>query len=85
MATATGGGAEPTATVTIDPRGNLLLIAGEAKHPILVSSPVLQLASEVFRAMLGPKFKEGKRAQGARQVCPELRNNHTFCKLTSCS
>ncbi|KAE9984686.1 hypothetical protein BLS_001681 [Venturia inaequalis] len=54
------GDAEPPATVTIDPRGDLLLIVGETKQPVLVSARVLQVACEVFRAMLGPNFKEGQ-------------------------
>lgn len=59
MASAHGDG-EPPATITIDPRGDLLLIVGEIKRPMLVSARVLQVASEVFRAMLGPNFKEGQ-------------------------
>jgi hypothetical protein len=59
MATENGGD-DPSSTITIDPRGDLLLIVGDIKQPVLVSAHVLQMTSEVFCAMLGPDFKEGK-------------------------
>lgn len=62
-----------TASSTIcDPNGDLILIVGEKKHRIRVSSKILCLTSSVFRAMLGPNFKEGNElASGSvRQVSP---------------
>jgi hypothetical protein len=48
-------------TVKIDPAGDVLLHVGSSKPKahLLVSSKVLSLASPVFAAMLGPRFKEG--------------------------
>jgi len=51
-------------TITIDPRGDICIVArrgGEAA-PVgyLVSSRVLSLASDAFATLLGPNFREGQ-------------------------
>jgi hypothetical protein len=45
--------------VICDPSGDVMLIVGSNKGKIQVSSKVLRLASPVFKALLGPNFKEG--------------------------
>lgn len=45
--------------VICDPSGDIMLIVGSQKGGIQVSSKVLKLTSPVFKAMLGPNFKEG--------------------------
>ncbi|CAK1360128.1 hypothetical protein CB0940_06230 [Cercospora beticola] len=49
--------------VDIDPDGDVVLVCGSADKTkrLRVSSKVLSLASPVFKTMLGPDFKEGKR------------------------
>ncbi|PPJ57385.1 hypothetical protein CBER1_01434 [Cercospora berteroae] len=49
--------------VDIDPDGDVVLVCGKANgsERLRVSSKVLSLASPVFKTMLGPNFKEGKK------------------------
>lgn len=44
----------------IAPEGDLVLIVGEAQVKLLVASAILSSASKVFKALLGPRFKEGQ-------------------------
>ncbi|TVY71521.1 hypothetical protein LSUE1_G005374 [Lachnellula suecica] len=53
--------ASDTETVKIDSAGDVLLIVGSAEPAtrLLVSSKALSLSSPVFKAMFGPRYKEG--------------------------
>jgi hypothetical protein len=77
------GGHNPPSTITIDPRGDLLLIVGGIKQPVLVSARVLRMASEVFRAMLGPDFKEGKELAHHNRY-DTIKAHSTNCIVTGC-
>ena len=46
--------------IIIDPAGDVLLAIGEPPVSLLVSTKVLSVASDVFRAMFGPRFVEGQ-------------------------
>jgi hypothetical protein len=46
-------------SVVCDPQGDIRLIVSGERRQILVSSVVMRLSSKVFKAMLGPNFKEG--------------------------
>ena len=51
--------------MTIAPSGDLVLLVGDpVEVKLLVSSAVLQDASKVFAALLGPHFLEGQPTQG---------------------
>ncbi|KAB5531429.1 hypothetical protein GE09DRAFT_1228228 [Coniochaeta sp. 2T2.1] len=51
---------EQPAVNDIDPNGDVVMVVGPDKHEMRVSSNSLQLASKVFRAMLGPNWSEGQ-------------------------
>ncbi|KAB5529047.1 hypothetical protein GE09DRAFT_1253334, partial [Coniochaeta sp. 2T2.1] len=51
---------EQPAVNDIDPNGDVIMVVGPDKHEMRVSSNSLQLASKVFRAMLGPNWSEGQ-------------------------
>lgn len=50
---------QPPATLEIKADGDLLLLIGSDKLPLLVSSHIFRTASKVFDAMLSPTFQEG--------------------------
>ena len=55
-----GGVVNPPVIVKIDPAGDVLLEVGtDPKLSLLVSSKVLSVTSEVFRALFNPHFEEG--------------------------
>ncbi|CAK1360675.1 unnamed protein product [Cercospora beticola] len=53
--------------VTIEPDGDIVLVVGEHNEQFQVSSRVLSKASPVFKAMLGPNFREGQQKRSSSQ------------------
>ena len=49
----------------IDPHGDVILIVGQDKKRLRVSAMMLFAASPVFKALLGPHFREGQRPRSA--------------------
>jgi hypothetical protein len=49
----------PPSPVDVDPAGDIMLYAGPDLYRMRLPSHFLILASEPFRAMLGPGFEEG--------------------------
>ncbi|KAL1640811.1 hypothetical protein SLS58_006634 [Diplodia intermedia] len=59
-----------TTTHTADPAGDLILQFPEQQQAICASSSVMKLCSPVFRAMLGPHFREGQGAADRPRMVP---------------
>lgn len=59
---------DPVIKTTIADEGDVILVIGEGKDGVRVSSHVLSCASKVFKAMFSRKFKEGSEL-ASRQVC----------------
>lgn len=78
--TPTGPATFGAPAILIDPEGDLLLIVGNIKQPILVSSHVLHSAGKGFREIIGEDFEKTKElAQGENAYLRFKRLCSTLC------
>ena len=74
-----------TETHAIAPTGDIILVVGRGKTELRVHSVCMRTASEVFDAMLGPRFLEGQTSNGDSPKKISLPDDNAAAMTTICN